>query len=133
MARSISELTLADRVAIISTFKVLSDERMDCSKCLAKVPEKYREKMGCLSPRGDVYQYRRAIYWQRCPANFYNGAAEEFITLNRHFENGLLPFDGGMFDWPSKFFEAADLVASLKSEEERKRMEKASKHGRKHR
>jgi hypothetical protein len=45
----------------------------------------------------------------------------------RHIENGLLPFDGGLFDQPSKLIEIYNMLDSLRVKDELMRLEAESK------
>jgi hypothetical protein len=87
---------------------------------------------GCHSPIKDpVAVWKQKIYFYKCPSNFYNPMIAEIASHARHIENGLLPYDGGLFDQPAKLIDVVNLLNSLRIEDEIESLEKQSQEARK--
>lgn len=65
-----------------------------------------------------VMKWKEKVYFFKCPTNFKSRYVEELIGLSRNFESGVLPYDGGLFDQPSKLVEAFNQINSLRIEDE---------------
>lgn len=64
----------------------------------------------------EIVNYNNSIKYYKCPSNFFNPAYAQIIDLFRHFQNGALPFTGGLFEQPSKIIEAFRLIEYLDNE-----------------
>jgi hypothetical protein len=123
--QQVSILDHDEMATMISTFMVIHDEKLKCSKCIKRLTQQVRDsRMGCsVAATADVFHYKRTYFWDRCPANMWNGAYQELISSYRHFERGLLPFPGGLMDQPAKLIECFDLIESLILEDKKNRQE----------
>ena len=74
-----------------------------------------------------VAKWKDSILYKTCPVNFYNQRFVSYIDLFRHFDKGLLPFEGGLLEQPNKIMDVFNLIETLKIEHDRDRMEKQQK------
>lgn len=88
----------------------------DCSSCKRRhTPETRDERKGCSKNTNTPFsEWRKEIKYLRCPVNFYSGGVATLIDSFRHFERGILPYNGGLLDMPNKLIEFYNLVESLK-------------------
>jgi hypothetical protein len=74
-------------------------------------------RKACFTERTkEIVNYNNSIKYFKCPSNFYNPAYSHIIDLFRHFQNGALPFSGGLFEQPSKIIEAFRVLEYLDNE-----------------
>lgn len=125
----INYLTDAEMVGIISTFSSIHEENFNCNNCKKRMGQIARDDLkGCSKIlKSDVANWRNQITFQTCPVNFYSQAFAVYIDLFRHFENGILPFKGGLLEQPNKIMEVFNLIESLKIERSNERQKKQEK------
>lgn len=123
------QLSHIETVQIISTFFSMADNNFNCASCLKRhTKEKRDTKKGCNSPLSTpVAKYNDYVTFYRCPGALRSGSMREVIDLHRQWEQGILPFEGGLLDQPAKFIEAMKLVDALKFEHQKDLEEKAKK------
>jgi hypothetical protein len=108
------------------------DENFDCSKCMKKWTQHHRDsRKGCSAPvEKKVAEWSEYLAFYRCPGALKSQYARELVFVHGLFDQGVLPFNGGLFDQPSKMIDAMSLIAGLKSEhyeDLRKKAEKKAK------
>jgi hypothetical protein len=103
---------------MISTFWALHDIEYSCFHCKKKYSETVRDqKKACFTEkRSPIVEYQKKIKFTLCPSNQYNPACASIIDSFSLFQSGVLPFEGGLFDQPSKIVDLYNLVASLRVE-----------------
>lgn len=47
-----------------------------------------------------------------CPGKLVVPQAVEWLRLYDHYENGVLPFSGGLLEQPNNYLEAMDIIRS---------------------
>lgn len=117
---------------IVASFFALSDRNFNCSDCKKKMGQVARDQMKGCSKTLDkpVFTWNNKINFSTCPVNHYNHSIGVLMEYFRHFERGVLPFNGGLLDQPAKTLEVFNLFESLKTEMEIdaiKKREKANK------
>ena len=65
------------------------------------------------------------ILYNKCIGNFYNGFYASLINSYHKFNDGMLPFMGGLYDQPAKFVEYMNIVQNLISENNSKKEREA--------
>jgi hypothetical protein len=71
------------------------------------------------------------VFYTQCPGNFYNPAYAQLLDVHRLFRKGVLAFEGGLMDQPSKYLDAMNLLENLITEKEIEQTKKSMKNGRK--
>lgn len=124
--QQVSFLTTDETFSLMSTFMVIHDKSLQCGTCTKRLTQQVRDsRMGCSKPANqEVFHFKKTYFWTSCPANMWNGACQELISIYRHFERGLLPFPGGLMDQPAKVLECFDLIENLMIEDRKNRQEK---------
>ena len=90
------------------------------------------ERKGCFSAMPNiVYKVPSVcgypgINFHKCPTNYINYKCRDLINQNSSFNNGIMPYSGGMDEQPAKFVECMGLIDNL-LEEHRKNEEKKLK------
>jgi hypothetical protein len=127
----INYLTFKDKLEIVSTFHVIHDSSSyNCVSCKHRHTQQVRdERKGCSKPTIQAFsQWRKGeISYKRCPVNYYSGSIANLIDSFRHFERGVLPYQGGLFEQSNKLIEAYSLIESLKLEYQKDQYEAQSK------
>jgi len=123
-----SGITNEDYVSIIATH-IASSKLFNCTECKRSYPEQKRKQLkGCFDPiKRPVARYKDKIVFYKCPTNFYSLPLAKIKEQARHLENGLLPYNGGLFDQPAKLVEIMNLFESLRLEDEINRLEAEAK------
>lgn len=142
--KSINTITDRDYAEVVSTFTTLTEPKYRCHDCKLKHSKdeakfnRHKQAMACDyladKPR---HQYRPEfnnlcnpkVLYNKCIGNYYNGYFAVFINDYIKFKEGLLPFEGGLYDQPAKFAELYSLVDNLIRENEQilERKQKMSK------
>ena len=141
---SISSVTDADYIEIVSTFMVATNHNFNCSMCKAKYPrqpekrEAMFEQKSCkkLAPK-TRFSYKPkhsmagnlTVGYSTCPANLFNSGTLSLINMVNDYDKGVLPYSGGVFEQPAKFVEVMELVHNLKEEYNQEQEKKLSKYG----
>lgn len=120
----INELTDYDAWFINMAVKISYDKSIQCSYCVSKTSESYREKRGCKSLPPRAY---KGFRYSKCQGNFYNFGYAGLIELHNQYRNGVLFCSGGLSDQPSKYLQAMSLIGSLIHEEEKRMAEESAK------
>lgn len=80
---------------------------------------------GCSKPLDrSIAKWKDKIFFYRCPSNFYSSLVADLMGHARHLENGLLPYQGGLFDQPAKLIELYNFINSLRLDDEVARLKK---------
>ena len=141
----ISSLTDSDYISIVSSFEVMTDNSLKCSMCKSKYrgsPErqaKLFEQKLCKTviekprfvymPVYNMLGYSK-INYMTCTANLQSGQAMSLINSYKAFEDGTMPYSGGLMEQPSKFVEIMDLVHNLIESKKTEQEEKLKKYRR---
>lgn len=74
-----------------------------------------------------TYGKSTEIKYFLCPSNFYNPGFAMLLDMFRLFRQGVLPFDGGLFNQPAKVIDCFNLLENLSYEHQKDIHEKAQK------
>lgn len=67
------------------------------------------------------------LIFYRCPTNFVNFKCRDLINQNAQFNNGIMPYSGGLDEQPAKFVETMLIVDNMieqHREDQKKTLEK---------
>ncbi len=70
------------------------------------------------------------IVYYTCPANLKNIGTVDLINMSRAYKEGIMPYEGGIMQQPSKFVEVMDLVHNLIDEADKDKNETLKKYRR---
>ena len=126
----LSSLSHKEHVELRSTLHALTNRDFICSQCQGKfVSRRDAEEMlaktkrikGCETPhKVAVHRIRQGdtkLNYSSCIGNFFSFSAMSWINFYNSFEQGVLPFQGGYMDQPSKFIDVMNIVSNYKQEE----------------
>jgi hypothetical protein len=124
-----STLSQIEMLRLVSTFNSITDNRFNCSVCIKSTSAAHREeKKRCNTPgEKPVAKYHDYLNYYRCPGAFRSQDSVELILAHRLWEQGVLPYDGGLLDQPAKYVEAMRLIDGLKIEHQKDLEFKAEK------
>lgn len=113
-----SEVSNHEFVQLVSTFWFRADESFNCFSCKKKMSAGVRDRQkACFTPRDrEIVNYNGSIKYFTCPSNHYNAGTSRLIDMFRHFQQGVLPFEGGLLDQPAKIIEVFRIVENLEIE-----------------
>lgn len=118
-------------MSLVSTFWATHDQDFNCGLCKKKQSQSVRDSRKSCSIKRDsavaTYGKGTEIKYYTCPSNFYNPAIALLIDMGRHFREGILPFEGGLFDQPAKVIDCFNLLENLNVEHQKDVQEKAKK------
>ena len=129
--KNISTITDIDYITIVSTFITMTTPRYRCSDCHLKYKfdevkrNRHHASMACnYFTKKFRHKYTAThnnkgnpnILFYNCIGNYYYGQWANIINYHREYDKGLLPYQGGLFDMPSKFVDVMNLVDNLISE-----------------
>lgn len=100
-----------------------------CDFCKKKYAKSYRDnrKACSVESKKPVFEYKDRIKYYRCPANFVDMSIVHYMTVNKHFRNGIMPFSGTLMEQPNKLIEILELIESLLNEIESEKSRKEDK------
>jgi hypothetical protein len=118
-------VTWDDLIEIVATFTSTFNSNFHCRNserrgCFETIPKHRRDSMkGCGAfTKTPILKWKERLFFFTCPTNLKSGYVEELITLSRQFENGILPYKGGLYDQPAKLIEVFHQLNNLKIEDE---------------
>jgi hypothetical protein len=118
-------------VSLVSTFWAIHDQQYNCQKCKKKQSQSVRDSRKACSTTKETpvvtYGKSEEIKYFTCPSNFYNPAYAILIDMLRHFRQGVLPFEGGLFEQPAKVVDYFNLLENLSYEHQKDIQEEAKK------
>lgn len=115
-----------------STLEIIYNTSLQCSKCVVKTDEKYREaRKGCTGKSPFKRPLTEDMFYTKCAGNFYHQGFAQLLDTHRMFRKGVLANDGGLMDQPSKYLEMMNLIESFVVEKEIEQLKKSAKDGRK--
>lgn len=130
--QGINELTLYEMVMIRSTIEILYNQSLNCSSCIKKTDETYREKRkGCTGKYPIIKPLYPGVSYTKCPGNFYSPAHAMLLDVHRMHRKGVMANAGGLLDQPAKYIDTMNLLETLVSEKESEQLKKSLKDGRK--
>lgn len=108
-------------LGIISTFSAITEPKFNCATCLKSTSKEFRERTKACNAGGTkvIAKYHTFLNYYRCPGGFRGESYVELIRLNRLWENGVLPYEGGILDQPAKYIEAMKLIDGLRLEHQK--------------
>lgn len=114
----ISEVGNDEYVYLLSTYWYRADQNFNCLNCKKIYSESVRDtRKACFTKRPrEFVDYNGKVKYFVCPSNFFNPAYSQIIDMFRHFQRGVLPFNGGLLDQPAKIIEIFNLIENLDSE-----------------
>lgn len=117
---------------IKSTIEIIYNVSLQCSKCVVKTDEKYREsRKGCTGKMPFKRPLVDGIFYTKCAGNFYHQGFAQLLDTHRLFRKGVLANQGGIMDQPAKYLEVMNLIESFVVEKEIEQLKKSAKDGRK--
>lgn len=140
---SISSVTDADYTEIVSTFMVATNHNFNCTLCKQKYPRQPEKKEAMFKQKlcreiadRPRFSYKPThsmagnltIKYSTCPANLFNSGTLSLINMVGSFNEGIMPYEGGLFEQPAKFVEVMELVHNLKEEYNSEQDKKLSKY-----
>lgn len=125
----ISELSNEEYIQLLSTFWFRADENFNCFSCKKKMSEGIRDKRKhCFTPKSSpVAEYNGNIKYFTCPSNHFNSGMSRIIDMFRLFQEGVLPYQGGLLDQPSKIVEAFRIIENLDIERQKDLIDRKQK------
>ena len=136
----VSSLTLREWVELKATLRAIEDDRYNCQKCLARYkgrPDgeqmlgKVQANMGCREVKAQViHRIGDDLGFKTCIGNFARPQLHAFIGAQRRFEQGMMPYSGGLMEQPAKIIEIFGVIESHnaeRAERERAKAELASR------
>jgi hypothetical protein len=123
----INSITAKEYVSIVSSFWSIHSPEWNCQKCVKKYSQGVRDsRKNCsVIKEKPVLSYKNINYF-KCPSNWYNSGVARLFDMFRFFKDGVLPFEGGIFEQPSKLIDVFSLFDSLIYEHQ-KDLEKEAK------
>jgi hypothetical protein len=114
----ISYLTSVEYFYLVSTYFSAAQAEYNCDHCLKKYAKSYRDKKKfcTIEKSTPVTDYHGSIKYFKCPGNFFNEGYALIIESYRRYNEGILPYSGGLFEQPAKIIEAFSVIRSLDSE-----------------
>lgn len=129
----LSTMTDGEYVTLVSTFISHTNERLNCglqksrlngrgdiSAALAEI----ERRSGCKADGSKQLFQLGKISFRKCLCNFQNTQLPFLLKLHKHFEAGVMPFEGPLADQPAKLMDVFGLLDELK-EDYRQAQEKA--------
>lgn len=114
-----------------SSIEVIYNSSLQCSKCVTRCDEKYREvRKGCTGKSAFKRPLTDGVYLTKCMGNFYNQSYGQLLDVHRQFRKGILANTGGLLDQPAKYLDVMNLVESFICEKEIEQLKKSAKNGR---
>lgn len=112
---AISEVGNQEYIHLVSTYWYKADKNFNCFHCKKEASFTVRDKRKACSTKKEkeIVNYNGVIKYFVCPSNFFNPAYSQLIDMFRLFQRGALPFEGGLFDQPSKIIEVFSLLEGL--------------------
>jgi len=127
-----NELTNYDLVILKSSLEVIYNPALQCSRCILKTDERYREqRKGCTGKTEFKREAMEGIFYTKCPGNFYVDSYAQLLDVHRLYRKGILAFGGGLLEQPAKYLEAMNYLEVLITQKETENLKKSLKHGRK--
>jgi hypothetical protein len=131
-AQEFNELTLYDMLMIKSTLDVIYNPAFNCSICVKKTDENYRERQkGCTGKFPKIRTVFPGVSYTRCPGNFYSPSHAMLLDVHRLHRKGVMANEGGLLDQPSKYIDVMNFLETLVTEKETEQLKKSMKNGRK--
>lgn len=127
--REINELSEFEFIQLISTHMVIHNTKFQCESCISRNSKQVRDlSKGCTQNASrKVADYKGQLSFYRCPANYYSEQMALLIESFRFFKNGILPYNGNMFEQPSKIIECFSHIENLQVAEEIERHKQIQK------
>lgn len=126
----ISSISYKEHIELRSTLHALTNRDFICSKCQSKhasrtdaeeMLAKTKRIKGCEVPHAvAIHKIRQgavSINYKSCIGNFFSYSSMNWINFYNSFEQGVLPFEGGYMDQPSKFIDVMNIIANHKQEQ----------------
>ena len=115
-------------VSLIATFNFLANKDYNCSFCKSRMALSLRDqRKACVEPKKSPLFIYKSIKFYRCPSNFYNPMMAQVIDMFSLFSQGVLPFNGGLFEQPCKIIDLFSLISNLRYEKTREHEESQKK------
>lgn len=107
----------------------MTDDDLNCTRCKIKyknrpeMQEKLFEQKLCretstihrfVSKTRHLMLGYPVVKFFTCPANLQDNHVFGLIKAHSMYENGIMPYAGGLLEQPAKFVEVMDLVHNLK-------------------
>lgn len=114
----------------------MTEDRVNCSKCLSKydgrkdkeeMTLKLRKTKGCFEASKSTLFPTEFIKYKKCIGNFRDNSFSYLYNYTQVYKKGINPFGGNYSDTPNKFVEIANLVDNLFVNRQIEEMQKQSK------
>jgi hypothetical protein len=97
---------------------------------------KVRQLNGCQEVKSEsihkIHSEHSSIRFKTCIGNFVKPQVRTYLDAHFRFEQGIMPYAGGLMDQPAKVIDIFDAIGSVKAEiaaNERKKSAMMSKRG----
>lgn len=133
--QAISELTLKEWVEIRATLHAIENEKFNCRKCVAKYQgradgdtmlAKVQKLQGCkeMLPQ-PTHKIGEEMSFRSCIGNFTKPQVHALLEAFNRFEQGVLPYAGGLMDQPAKIMAVFDVISAAKAKRQADAQKKA--------
>lgn len=58
----------------------------------------------------NLWEIPGVIKTQKCLRKMITQESADFYSLYKHYQNGVMPYSGGLFEQPNAYLEAMDLI-----------------------
>lgn len=106
----------------------IENRRFYCNDCLSKYDsrrdkdqmlERERQIKNCYgNPGPSIHNINNEIFFSKCIGNYFDHGIANLISLNEHFQKGVMPFRGALLDQPAKIIEAFSVIESIKRDQQ---------------
>jgi hypothetical protein len=138
--QAISGISFREWVEIKATLQSIEDDRFNCAKCLSRYdgrPDgevmlaKVRANMGCQEMKGAaIHKIPSGLSFRTCVGNFVRPGLYPLISAHRRFQQGVMPYAGGLMDQPAKLIDLFGVIDTHQAERaERERQAEQRKGG----
>jgi hypothetical protein len=132
---AISGVTLTEWVEIKATLAALEDDKFNCRKCLSryegradgeKMLGKVRQNMACQEMKAEpIHKVGDELRFRTCVGNYVKPQVHAFVSAHRRFEQGVMPYSGGLMEQPGKIIEIFNIIDSHNAERMEREQAKA--------
>jgi hypothetical protein len=134
--QAISGVTFKEWVELKATLHAIEDNRFNCQKCLSQYqgrPDgeqmlaKARANKGCQELKTQpIHKIGNEISFRTCIGNFVRPQVYGYLEAFRRYEQGVMPYSGGLFEQPAKIIDVFGVISmhqAEKAQAEHRKME----------
>lgn len=132
-----SSVTNLNQAKILGHIRALYRDEYHCDKKIADVKRQhknasedyinsFKKARGCGVITKNLKEKINNIEYYTCLCEIEHEDTYFLLSMSRHFENGIMPFNGSLMDQPAQIIELLEMVYSAKIQEEAYVQKKAS-------